>query len=262
MARWHRSLGKWVLRGLLIVFILLLLDIAAHAYPNPLFAHKHRFEEFTVYSSQPLPDDFDRVIDDVRARIEAMEYARPGARHRVYICGDQKRYSILAFLSRRSRNSMAIGLSVFGNIYMNEPKIRRMAAENYGGIRHSRFEGDFAEAIAHEIAHFNVVKALGFWNAIGMPVWKSEGYAEYQANIAPTRADSAYRFVDRIDLLMNRGFWGGGSLARRLFEWHLLVEFLADVKGIGLDDLVDEAISESKTRQEMLAWYEERRSAR
>jgi hypothetical protein len=262
MARWYKTLGKWVLRIFLIVFILLLLNIAALAYPNPLFAHKQRFEEFTVYSSQPVPADFERVIEDARARVEAMENARPGARHRVYICSDSKRYAILAFLSRRSSNSMAIGLSVFGNIYMNEPKIRRMAAENYGGIRHSRFEGDFAEAIAHEIAHFNVVKTLGFWKAIDMPVWKSEGYAEYQANIAATRGDSSYRFADRVDLLMNRNFWGGGSFARQLFEWHLLVEFLADVKGIGLEDLVEEAINEQDARREMLAWYEERRSVR
>jgi len=105
MTHWQRRLGKWILRGLVLVFVLLLLDVAVLAYPNPIFAHKHSFREFTVYSSQPLPDDFDRVIGDVRLRIEAMEYPRPGARYRVYICGDRRRYAMLAFLSRRSANS-------------------------------------------------------------------------------------------------------------------------------------------------------------
>jgi hypothetical protein len=96
-----------------------------------------------------------------------------------------------------------------------------------------------------------------------MPFWKSEGYAEYQANIAPTRADSLYVFTDRIDLLMNTAFWGGDeSIARRLFEQHVLVEFLAEEKGYGLEELYDDSVTETSARQEMLAWYEERRSHR
>jgi hypothetical protein len=46
-----------------------------------------------------------------------------------------------------------------------------------------------AEVIAHEIAHFNSVHALGFRSHLRQPVWKSEGWAEYQANLAPIRAD-------------------------------------------------------------------------
>ena len=155
---------------------------------------------------------------------------------------------------------MALGLSVFGNVFVNEQKVRRVAAHNVRGIRHSRFEGDFGEVIAHEIAHFNVVNALGFREAINMPVWKSEGYAEYQANLAPTRADSTYEFTERIDLLQDVAFWGGeDSIARRLFEWHLLVEYLGEVKGVGLIDLADEAVTEAAVRREMLGWYQEQR---
>jgi hypothetical protein len=156
---------------------------------------------------------------------------------------------------------MALGLSVFGNVFVNQQKVLRVAAHNSRGIRHSRFEGDFGEVIAHEIAHFNVVKAVGFRNAIAVPFWKSEGYAEYQANLAPTRADSSYDFTERIDLLMDRAFWGSDdSIARRLFEWHLLVEYLGEVKGFGLNDLIDEAVTEASVRDEMLEWYEEQRS--
>ena len=187
-----------------------------------------------------------------------MENARPGARCRIFICDNQRLYSFFAFLTRRSSNSMAIGFSLLGNVYINEPKVRRMAAQNYGSIRYSRFEGNYAEVIAHEIAHFNVVKQLGFRRAIGMPFWKSAGYAEYQANPATTRKDSTYAFTDRIDLLLNNTFWGSNhSVAQRLFEWHVLVEFLAEVKGFDLEDLVDEDVTEWSTRKEMLGWYQE-----
>jgi hypothetical protein len=235
---------------------LVALDAAILAYPVFLFDHKQSFGEFTVYSNRPLPADFGEVIEGARARVTAMEHARPGARCRVFICESQRLYSFFALLTRRTSNTMGIGLSVFGNMYLNEPKIDRIAASVRGIIRHSRFEGNFAEVIAHEIAHFNVVKTLGFRRAVKLPVWKSEGYAEYQANVAATRADSSYAFTDRIDLLLNDAFWGSGnSPARQLFEWHLLVEFLAEVNGYKLEDLIDEAVTESLARDEMLAWY-------
>jgi hypothetical protein len=185
-----------------------------------------------------------------------MEYARPGARCRVFICGNQGLYSFFAFLTRRSSDSLGIGLSLFGNVYLNEPKIRRMAAQNYWGIRYSRFEGNFSEVIAHEITHFNVVKALGYKKTINLPFWKSEGYAEYQANLAPTRADNSYVLTDRIELLLNDEVWSEShSMARQVFEWHVLVEWLAEVKGFGLKELADKRVTEGATWQQMFAWY-------
>ena len=61
-----------------------------------------------------------------------------------------------------------------------------------GRLRHTRFEGNLAEVIAHEIAHFNSVRALGYRRHLGQPLWKSEGWAEYQANLAAIRADPDY----------------------------------------------------------------------
>jgi hypothetical protein len=260
---WQRTAGKWTLRVVVLVLILVALDVAILAYPNLLFAHKSRFHEFTVYSNEPLPSQFDRVIDDVRKRIQSMEKARPGAPCDIYLCDTEKLYSFFTRLTRMPSDSMAFCLSAFGNIYMNETKIRRIAEHNTGGIRHCRYQGDYAELIAHEIAHFNVVKSLGFRRTVGMPLWKNEGYAEYQANIAATRADSSYAFSDRVDLFLNVAFWGGeDSIARRLYKWHILVEFLAEEKGYGLEELIDESVTESSTLNEMLAWYERRGAQR
>lgn len=70
------------------------------------------------------------------------------------------------------------------------------------------------------------------------------------------RADSSYVFTDRIGLLLNEPFWSASnSIARRLFESHLLVVLLYEVKGIGLADLMDEAVNEAAARREMLSWY-------
>jgi hypothetical protein len=257
----RRVFGKWLLRAALSLVALIALYISSLAFPYPAFAHKARVGEFAVYSTTPLSEDLGRTIDDVRARIAAMENAETGARCRIFICNGRL-YSVFASLTRRTSNSMAIGLSAFRNIYVNEPKIRFVAANNPAGIRHSRFEGNLAEVIAHEVAHFNVVRSLGYRASLRIPVWKSEGFAEYQANLAAARADSAYSFVERIDLLRNDAFWGEGLPARELFEWHLLVEFLAGARGFGLNDLLDDTVTEAAAREEMFAWRERQRSPR
>jgi hypothetical protein len=251
-----RAIARWALRVFILLLILVAIDVTVLAFPQPLFSHKQSYGEFTLYYNEPLPESLEQVAIDLRARIAAMEDARPGADYRIFICGNERLYSLFPFLTRMGSDSLALGVSYFGNVFMNETKIRRYAADNPLGIRHSRFEGNFAEVISHEVAHFNIVRRLGYRGAVSMPVWKSEGYAEYQANLAATRADDTYLFTDRIDLLMNDMAWGGSSVARQMFEWHLLVEFLAEIKGYGLEELVDPAVTESFAREEMLAWRE------
>jgi hypothetical protein len=241
--------------GLASLAILVGAAVALLAFPHPFFRHEEVFGKFTVRSNRPIPAHFGKVIEDVRNRVAMMENARPGASCRVFICHDPRYYGVVAFLTRRTPNSMAIGLSAFDNVFLNDAKIQRMAAHNPAGIRHSRFEGNVAEVVAHEIAHFNVVDSVGYRASLRMPLWKSEGLAEYQANIAATRADRNYAFTDRIALLQDESLWGSNSIARQLYESHLLVEFLYEVKGFGLADLLDDAVNETTTRQEMLAWY-------
>jgi hypothetical protein len=254
MRHWTRTAFKWTLRGVALLLVLAALDVAVLAFPDPLFEHKRQFDGFTVYSDQPLPEQYGQIIEDARERIEAMDHVRPDASYDVFICNEPWRYSLLAFLSRRTSNSLAIGLSVFDHIFVNNTKVQRFAARNYGGIRHSRYEGSQAEVIAHEIAHFKMLKELGVWTALDLPIWKSEGMAEYLANLGATRADPHYAFAERIGLLMNIEFWGSeNSAARRMFESHLLIEFLAEEQGMSLADLADPAVTDSSAREQMLA---------
>lgn len=255
----RRASVRWLLRGLVALFILVALYIVVLAFPGAAFAHKGRFGEFVVYSTQPLPNDLDRVLEELRVRVASMSHAEPGAECRIFIC-DARRYAAVAFLTRRGSDSIAIGLSVLGNVYVNQAKVRSLASHNPLRIRHSRYEGNLTEAVAHEIAHFNVVRHLGYRASTRIPVWKSEGYAEYQANLATTRADPGYRFIERIDLLRNDDAWGDAHSARRLFSWHVLVEFLAEEHGYDLDALLVEKVTEASARQEMFAWHDMQRA--
>jgi hypothetical protein len=228
-------------------------------FPTPLFAHDARFGDYRVYSDEPIPDEFGRVIDDAARRVAAMEHEPYRGAPRVYLCNSRGRYDFFAFLLRKNSESLAIGLTVANEMFISMSRVREFREQNRGLLRHTRFEGNSAEVIAHEIAHFNSVRALGFREHVAQPVWKSEGWAEYQANISAIRDDPDYDLVERIEWLLEDRYWGDKhSVARDLWEWQILVEFLGEVKGYRLADLSRDEVTLFSAREQMMNWYENR----
>jgi hypothetical protein len=89
-----------------------------------------------------------------------------------------------------------------------------------------------------------------------IPVWKSEGYADHQANLAAA-ADPGYDLRGRIELLLDDDSWRSamGFVDRRHFRWHVLVEYLCAVEGLGFRDLMAGSVTEESARARMMAWY-------
>jgi len=222
--------------------------------PGVLFPWKAAYPGFRVYSDAPLPPDIEVVLQDVRRRMAAMEGDSPQTEYKVYLCSKPERYALLARLTRRSSDSLAICLTAPGNIFVSLPRVSLFAERNRGVIRHSRFEGNLAEVIAHEIAHFRSGELLGLRAHLRLPAWKSEGWAEYQANLAAVRADGGYDLARRIDLLFDDSYWRENETARGLYEWQMLVEYLGEVEGLRLEQLADARLRVHEARERMLRW--------
>ena len=250
-----RKTARWTFRLLLVVLTVVALYVGILFFPAPLFAHSQSFGAFRVYSDEPIAADFQSTIDDLDRRLRAMEHEPPEAGQRIYLCSPE-RYAFFAFLLRRNPDTLAIGLSAANETFVSLERVRLFAATNGGVFRHTRFEGNLTEAVAHEVAHFNSVHALGFRRHLSQPVWKSEGWAEYQANLAAMRADPDYDLRRRIALLLDDSLWSErDGVARFLWESQLLVEFLGENEGYRLADIVREDVTRSSTRERMLAWY-------
>ena len=254
-----RRITKWTLRLVLILMALAALYVVVLVFPSPLFAYSESYGSYRVYSDEPMAADFGLVIADLDRRIQEMEHAPRDAGQRIYLCGPQK-FRFFALLTRKNPLSLGIGLSLANESFVSTERVRLFADSNGGVLRHTRFEGSIAEVVAHEVAHFHSARALGFRAHLAQPLWKSEGWAEYQANLAAIRADPGYDLRTRIDQLLDDGYWGGGhGFARRMWEAQLLVEFLGEVKGYRLSDLVPEEITEAGVRAEMMDWYRQER---
>lgn len=229
--------------------------VALLSFPGPLFGHHGKYGSYRLYSDEPLPENIEQIVTDLDRRLRGMEHGPPDAGQRIYLC-NPKKYDFFALLLRKNSESLAIGLSAANETFVSLERVRLFAAANRGVLRHTRFEGNLAEVVAHEVAHFNSVHALGYRAHLRQPVWKSEGWAEYQANLAAIRSDPDYDLGRRIDVLLDDGYWGGRHGAARFFwESQLLVEFLGEREGYGLDDLVREEVTESSARSRMMAWY-------
>jgi len=254
-----RRLMKWGIWALGGIVVLLGLYLSVFFFPYPLFPHHAEFAGFSVYSDRKIPAEFEPVFSDARHRVEKMELYRGEPPLRIFICRSHRRFALLVRLAGKRYAGQGLLISVAGNAFLSETGIEAVARRNRGRPAHSRLDGSWSAAIAHEVAHHLVFAELGFKKTRMIPAWKSEGYADYSANLASTAADPDYDFRDRISLLLDDSSWQHptGSIDRRHFRWHLLVEYLCAVKDLGFSDLLDERVTEGGTRSEMMAWYEE-----
>jgi len=251
-----RIILRWSIRAILGLLLVLGTWIALLCYPSPLFAHVARFDGYTVYSDAPIEADLPQTIEEISARVAAMEDGSPGGTHRIYLCHSRRRYGFYAFLARLGPESLGIGLSLPNETFVSMTRVERFAALNGGRLRHTRFEGNVAGVVAHEIAHFKARRGPAPLVHGEQPLWKTEGWAEYQANLAEIRADPDYDLRARIDALLDDDYWRPWHRgARQMWEAQLLVEYLVGVRGYRRVDLARDDVTRAAALDEMMRWY-------
>jgi hypothetical protein len=240
-----------------VVVVLAGLYLSVFFFPYPLFPHHAEFAGFSIYSDHEIPADFELVADDARRRVEAMELYRGAKNPRIFVCRSQRLFVFIVKLAGKRHFGQALVISAAGNAFFSEEGIEAIGLRNGGRPEHSRLQGSWSAAIAHEVAHLQMGSAIDARGEGGLAPWKSEGYADYAADFAAAASDPDYDFRDRVSRLLDDESWRPPvkSFDRRHFRWHLLVEYLCTVKGLTFKDLLDEDVTEESARIEMMAWY-------
>ena len=254
-----RRAGRWLLVGSTVLVLIAVLFVGLVLFPYPLFPHHESFKGFSVNSDRPIPEEFADVARDARNRVAAMELFSPEATYRIFLCRSEKLYAFFCDLTGKEPTSQALVFSVVGTMILSETGIEQMRRRTGGVPPHSRFEGSLSEAIAHEVAHVQVVTELGHRSAQTLPYWMTEGWVEYQANLAETRSDPDYSLPARVSLLLDDAAWGPPytRIDRRHFRWQILVEYLCQVKDYDFEQLTENAVTEKRAWGELMAWYSE-----
>ena len=246
--------------ALAIVVVFIGLYLSLFFFPYPLFRHHTEHAGFSVYSDREIPDEFHRVLDDARFRVNEMELYRGARDLRIFVCRSQRLFVLLNRLAGKSHAGQALVISVTGNAFFSGQGIEAVGRRNGGRPLYSRLEGSWSAAIAHEVAHDLVVAEVGTKRARGIPVWISEGYADYAANRAAAASGPEYDFAGRVDFLLDDEHWRppAPTFDRRHFRWHVLVEYLCSERGLTFSELigeqVDERVDEQTVRSLLMSW--------
>lgn len=254
---------RWLLRGSVLLLVLVGLYLSLFFLPYPLFPHHEELAGFEVYSDAKLPADLQRVFEDARGRVEAMELFRGTRPPRFFLCRSHWRCALIVRSAGKRRVGQGMVISAAGNAFLSLSIIESVGRRNDGAPEHSRLEGSLAGAVAHEVAHYLMGIELGRRRARSLPVWIAEGYADYSANLAPARADPQYDLNGRVALLLDEAHWQSpaGRVDRRHFGWHVLVEFLLTIEGLEFEDLLSGEVGEAQVWDRMVAWSREAASA-
>lgn len=250
-----RRVRRWLLRLAVACLLLLGLYVTVLAFPQLIISHSVRAGTVVLYHDETPGPHINHLAGQVDMRLRASRFYDSSRTDRVFFIQSQGLYTLFARLSMIPPQAQGFCLSAFDNSFVSGNRVAALAERSGGYPRYSIWEGDPAHTVAHEIGHQYMVDAVGRgrWNRL--PRWKQEGFPEYMANIGPIRADSLADLRHRVDVLGDDRVWGTGRGWDRIhYESGLLVEFLLDVQGYGLEDIVADSVTREETLAALMAW--------
>ncbi|PWF43379.1 hypothetical protein C7C56_021350 [Massilia glaciei] len=221
--------------------------IAVLSWPQPLFAHHVRHQNYEVWSDQPIPPQIAQVLDDATRRLRGSAFHAPETPIRLFICNANWRLWIYG-QHFSARLGGAADTWNTRNIYIR-------AADIAGNRIHSPGPGPIADAaqrtlsyyIAHEATHIDVGRQYGRLVTLRYPQWLLEGYADYigkggdfdfDENLRLFKAGSEKMAVSKSGLY--RGF-------------HLEVAYLLEKEGMAVDALFANPPDQSAVQAKLMA---------
>jgi hypothetical protein len=214
---------KTIKRGAAALGLLALSCFAIWCYPQPMFAHHMRYQNYEVWSDQAIAPQMAQVLDDATRRLRTSELYKPDSQLEIFLCNAPWR---LWFYGGRFNAGMGGGADMVvtrhitiraSDIPANRVRLnagRRLADEQYRPLSYF---------IAHEAAHVMESRQFGPMMVLRTPTWLVEGYADHVGKggdfdfdenrkqlalgvekLDPKRSGLYRRFQLEVDFLLNR----------------------------------------------------------
>ena len=250
---------RWALWLVAVLLVLFALQAALLAFPQIVTSQTTRAGSVVIHYDGPRDPEIDELAAEVDRRIQGSELLGSAPTGRVFFFRNQRLYKLFARLARAPSEAQGFALSLVGNAFVSEPNVKALGARTGGLPKYSIWEGDPAHTIAHELAHLKLTERMGREQWTKLPHWKQEGLPEYAANIASLRADSRASLTTRWRVLEDDRNWSSTRGWDRVhYEAGLLVEFLIEVRGHTLADVLADRVTETETLADLVTWAESR----
>ncbi len=237
--------------------VLLALYVGLLFFPELLLANQARSGPVVIhYDGEPDPQ-VEAWATEVRRRLESGGFGDLTRPRKVALFRDPALYGLFARLARVQPRAQGFGLSLVGTSFVSETRVEELGERTGRNPPFSIWEGSVPHTMAHEMAHALLIDSIGRSGWLALPHWKQEGIPEYLANIGPIRADSTASLGSRIGTLMNDTVWEAPRSWDRIhYEAGLMTEFLLEVQGATLGDLITDSRTGDQVLSEMLRWAE------
>jgi len=248
---------RWPLLALLVLFGF---QFTLLAFPQLLFAGKTEIGTVALFHDGLAEEQARRLATDIDRRLQGSRFHDSTRRDRLFVFRNRNSYELYRKLTFSKVVPSGFNLPILGNSYVCEAVVAELGDATGGQPRFSIWDGDVAHIAAHEIGHQYIADRIGAGRWRRLPHWKQEGLPEYIANIGDIRADPSLSLASRIEILQDDALWSRAPAGRRPgwdrvhYEAELLVEFLLDVEGQSLEQLISDRVTKDDTYSAMISW--------
>jgi hypothetical protein len=229
-------------RSLLGLVLASLAYLVVLAYPQPLFADEITRGGLTVHATVPMPAAMQTTVDRSLARLQRSPlHTRAGHVH-VFICQSPR---VFALFARQNYRVGGVADWLVGqHAFLRESDLEadRLIAPSGTPVAADRPLSYF---IAHEVMHIAIARHIGRARYSRLPQWVDDGYADYIA-----------RDID-YSLALSKMKEGARELDPRrsglYLRYQLLVAYLLDKKGLGIDALLTNPPDRDAVEREVLS---------
>ncbi|HEU4851787.1 MAG TPA: hypothetical protein VFT37_06505 [Telluria sp.] len=227
-----KILGRFALATL----ALFALYTAILCFPEPMFKHHLRYQNYEVWSDEPIPASIAEVLDDSTRRLNTTDLYKPDWTIRVFICNAPWRLWLYGMHFDSGIGGAADGM-LTQNIYIRAADIPNNAVRMPEGKRLLDPElRPLSYFIAHEAAHILSARTFGRFYYLTNPEWLTEGFADYVGK------------GGQFDAAENLKLYKVGALdwpPRRYRRFHLELDHLVRQKGMSFQELFDDPPDET-----------------
>ncbi len=201
------------------------------AFPQAFFSNHVVYQNYEIWSDQPIPPQITQVLDDATRRLKTSELYKRDRTIRVFFCNASWR---LWLYSQQFTDKIG-GYAdewLTRNVYIRASDMpsNRIYSPGPGPISDAN-QRPLSYFIAHEATHIILSREFGRTEYMRHPKWLTEGYADYVGK------GGDFNFEENLSLLVSGSpllDYERSGLYRR-FE--LEVFFLLNKKGVAVREL-------------------------
>lgn len=215
--------------GITVVSVILLY-LCVLVFPQPLFTHHMTYQNYEVWSDQPIAPQITEVLDDVTRRLRTSKLYEPDRPLRIFFCNASWRL----WLYGHFRDKMA-GIAdtcLTRNVYIRASDIasNRVIPPNSESFADAN-QRPLSYFIAHEATHILESWRFGRLAFIRYPLWLEEGYADYVGK------GGDFEFNENQQLLVTESPLMDYQKSGVYRRFHLEVFFLIHKKGLTVEQI-------------------------